>query len=94
MLLHDFTLVQVCAYTQSMTTTNTTKKTARKSRCNCCGNPITLKALSNAKDIAAHEANYFEDDDALVWIAADKTSMCYGSNFSTAHTTDREMCGN
>jgi len=77
-----------------MTTTNTTKKTARKSRCNACGCAIVEKALRNAADIAAHDDAYGEADDALVWLDGEKRAMCYASNFDTAHTTDREMCGN
>ena len=86
--------VRVCVYTQGMTTTNTTKKSVRKSRCNACASVIVEKALRNAADIAAHDDAYGEDDDALVWIDSEKRAMCYASNFSTAHATDREVCGN
>ena len=69
-------------------------KRARKSRCNHCSSVITEKALINAIDSASHDLNYGYEDDELVWLDSEKRAMCYASNFSTAHATDKEVCGN
>lgn len=84
------------AYTWDMENNTTTKtnKRARKSRCNHCSSAITEKALINAIDSATHDLNYGYDDDELVWLDNEKRAMCYGTNFSTAHATDKEVCGN
>ena len=78
---------------ENNTTTKTTKR-ARKSRCNHCSSMITEKALINAIDNETHTLNYGYEDDELVWLDNDKRAMCYGTNFSTAHATDKEVCGN
>lgn len=75
------------------TYTTKTAKRARKSTCNHCNGIITEKALANAKDIELHTLNYGYEDDELVWLDRNMTAMCYGSNFSTAHATDKEVRG-
>lgn len=78
---------------ENNTTTKTTKR-ARKSRCNHCSSAITEKALINAIDIEAHTDAYGYEVDELVWLDQNKNAMCYGTQFSTAHATDKEVCGN
>ena len=72
-------------------TTNT--KRARKSTCNHCSTVIIEKALVNAVDCDTHQNNYGYEDDELVWLDSEKRAMCYGTNFSTAHATDKEVRG-
>jgi hypothetical protein len=49
--------------------------------------------LINAVDCDTHQNNYGYEDDELVWLDSEKRAMCYGTNFSTAHATDKEVRG-
>jgi hypothetical protein len=69
----------------------TTKKRARRSRCNCCGQQITEKQVIKANDAQSYIDNYGASDDELVWIGKDGNAMCYGSHFDTYHYTQREQ---
>ena len=65
----------------------------RKSRCNSCNGVITEKQLAQATDKEQHIAAYGMWDDDLVWVGTDGRTMCFGSHFSTEHSTDKEMTG-
>lgn len=71
--------------------TTSTKASKRKSVCNHCRTRITQNTVINAKDFDTYQANYFEEDDATVWLDSEKNAMCYATNFNAAHTTDSEI---
>ena len=71
----------------------TTKRT-RRAKCNHCGMLVIEDWLINAKDCDDYQNNYGDDDDTLVWVDRNDNAMCYGTNFTVAHATDKEVRGN
>jgi hypothetical protein len=69
------------------------KKQARRSTCNGCSQSITEKEVIKAVDAQNHIAAFGSEDTELVWVGRDGYSMCYASNFDTAHGTDKEKQG-
>jgi len=76
---------------ETNTMNTTTKKRARRSRCNCCGQAITEKQVIKANDAQNYINNYSANDDELVWIGVDGNAMCYGAHFDTFHYTAAEQ---
>ena len=71
----------------------TTKRT-RRAKCNHCQMLVIEDWLINAKDCDDYQNNYYEDDDTLVWVDRNDNAMCYGTNFTVAHATDKQVRGN
>ena len=70
-----------------------TKRTITMNTCNGCSRAIFKRSINKASDRQMHDSVYGEPSHTKVWLDWHDKSMCSGSNYDTAHTTDKEMRG-
>ena len=74
-------------------TTMNTAKRPQRSTCNGCSRAIFKMSVNNATDSKKYDNTYHAPQHTKVWLDRESKSMCGGSNYDTAHTTDKEMTG-
>lgn len=65
----------------------------QRSTCNGCSRAIFKANIIHAKDRRKYGNTYHAPQNTKVWLDRESKSMCGGSNYDTAHTTDKEMRG-
>lgn len=69
------------------------KRTITMNTCNGCSRAIFKRSLNKAVDRKDYTNTYLTPQHTKVWLDWNDKSMCGGSNYDTAHVTDKEMTG-
>ena len=71
----------------------TPAKQPQRSTCNGCSRAIFKMSISNAADHKKYTNTYLTPQHTKVWLDRESKALCGGSNYDTAHVTDKEMQG-